>query len=177
MTIHDVRVVPYSVNPDDRGSLSTIFSDPGPQRLGSMRQWNRIVSHANVLRGLHAHLGYDELYIPISGRMYFLLKDARRSSPSFGAEMGFYADAFPDSSILVPIGVAHGVYFETDGILLYGLSNAYDGRGELACRWNDRDIRSPWPATTPLLSEKDTSAGSFREMAAAIELAVARAGS
>ena len=172
--IHDVRIIPHHVNPDARGTLSTIFSQHDSRPLAPMQQWNRVHSHANVLRGLHAHLLYDELYVPLSGRMFFLLKDARRRSPTFGAEMSFYSDEFPASSILVPIGVAHGVYFETEGVLLYGLSAIYDGSGEFGCRWNDSEVACRWPATEPSLSERDDCAGTFSAMADAMEQVASR---
>jgi dTDP-4-dehydrorhamnose 3,5-epimerase-like enzyme len=52
MTIQDVRVIPSSVNPDHRGTLSTIFARGDPHHLSEMVQWNRVASHANVLRGV-----------------------------------------------------------------------------------------------------------------------------
>ena len=171
MTIRDVRVIPSSVNPDHRGTLSTIFALGDPHHLSEMVQWNRVASHANVLRGVHAHLQYDELYVPIVGRMFFFLKDARRNSASFGSEMSFYSEEFADSSVLVPLGVAHAVYFETDGILIYGLSGLFTGDDEFGCRWNDSAIRVEWPASNPILSERDACAGSFAEMVEAVELA------
>jgi dTDP-4-dehydrorhamnose 3,5-epimerase len=101
--------------------------------------------------------------------MFFFLKDARQNSESFGAEMSFYADAFADSSVLVPLGVAHAVYFETKGILIYGLSGLFTGDDEFGCRWNDSALRVEWPVSNPILSERDTLAGSFAEMVEAIE--------
>jgi dTDP-4-dehydrorhamnose 3,5-epimerase-like enzyme len=170
-TIQDVRVIPSSVNFDHRGALSTIYARGEPHHLSEMVQWNRVASHANVLRGVHAHFRYDELYVPIVGRMFFLLKDARRNSASFGSEMSFYSEDFPDSSILVPLGVAHAVYFETDGILIYGLSSRFTGDDEFGCRWNDSAIRVKWLTSNPILSERDNCAGSFAEMVNAVERA------
>ena len=87
ITIQDVRVIPNAVNPDHRGSLSTIFARGDPHRLSEMMQWNRVASHANVLRGIHAHRRYDELYVPMVGRMFFLLKDARRKRSQFAKQI------------------------------------------------------------------------------------------
>jgi dTDP-4-dehydrorhamnose 3,5-epimerase len=176
MRIQDVQVIGNPVNLDHRGSLSTIFTQGAPHGPAEMKQWNRVASHAKVLRGIHAHLRYDELYVPITGRMFFFLKDARRDSPSFGSEMSFYSDEFPDSSILVPVGVAHGVFFETDGILIYGLSGLFTGDDEFGCRWNDAEVCVEWPTTNPILSERDAGAGSFTEMVEAIDRALSRTG-
>ncbi len=166
MRIHGVRLIEIPPNLDHRGSLSTVHRDT---QAGPFAQWNCIRSDANVLRGLHAHRDYDELYVPIRGRMFLLLKDARSSSPSSGAEIGFWSEEIEDKSIFVPSGVAHGVYFATDGILLYGLSRIWTGAGELECRWDDAEISTRWPARDPILSDKDTAAGSFAAMVTALE--------
>ena len=160
--IQGVRLIEHAINPDHRGSLSTVHR---VTETGSFPQWNCIRSGATVLRGLHAHLSYDELYIPIHGRMFLLLKDARINSPSFGAEISFWSEEIEQKSIFVPSGVAHGVYFATEAILFYGLSQIWNGDGEFGCRWNDVEIKTEWPAHNPILSERDAAAGTFSDLA------------
>lgn len=164
MAIQGVRIVDGNARKDHRGSLTTVFVRAGADDLGEMKQWNCIRSDANVLRGVHAHLDYGELYVPILGRMFLLLKDARINSSSFGEEMSFYLDELEASAIWVPAGVAHGVYFATPGILTYGLSNVYTGTLEFNFSWNSSEIRSAWPASDPILSDRDSKARSFSEM-------------
>jgi len=137
------------------------------------RQCNLVRSRAGALRGMHAHSRYTEYYIPVSGRMYFVLKDARLGESTFGAETSFWVEDGEPVSIEVPIGVAHGVFFAEPGILAYGLSNAWTGNNEFGCRWDDPAILSPWPVQTPLLSERDEAAGSFDAMADAMALELA----
>jgi dTDP-4-dehydrorhamnose 3,5-epimerase len=149
--------------PDERGSLSTIYQ-AGREGMPALRQWNVVHSSARTLRGIHAHGAYDEYYVPLAGRMFFLLKDARASSPSFRAELSFWSDQVSDTAIEVPKGVAHGVYFETDAILAYGLSSVWTDQQEFGCRWDDGEIATLWPATPVLLSERDDSAGTFASM-------------
>jgi dTDP-4-dehydrorhamnose 3,5-epimerase len=127
-------------------------------------QWNVVRSLAGSLRGIHAHSDYDEYYVPLTGRMYFLLKDARESSPSFRAELSLWSDQIPGTAIEVPKGVAHAVYFETDGILAYGLTSPWNNDGEFGCRFDDKDILTPWPAMPAMLSERDSAAGTFSSM-------------
>ena len=170
MRIHGVQRVPFNVSRDSRGSLSEVFRSDANGGF-SLRQWNWVDSHANVLRGMHAHLRYDEVYVVVKGRMFFLLKDARRSSPTFGREQSFSSDDLSNASLVVPTGVAHGVYFETAGILAYGLSSPWDGEQEYSFRWDDPAVETRWPAIDPLLSERDRSAGSFMDMVTAIESA------
>ena len=170
MKIDGVQIIPFKVTRDRRGSLSEVFRsdvDGG----SPLQQWNWIKSRRHVLRGMHAHLLYDELYVPLEGRMFFLLKDARRSSPTFGNEQSFLSEDVASASLVVPIGVAHGVYFETAGTLMYGLSTSWGGEHEYAFRWNDSAVKTQWPTTDPLLSERDTEAGGFMDMVVAMESA------
>ena len=164
MNIEAVQLISFKAMSDARGSLTEVFrSDDAAENI---EQWNCIRSHANVLRGMHAHLLYDELYVPVAGRMFFVLKDARASSPTFEREQSFFLDDQTKRGLWVPRGVAHGVYFETAGVLLYGLSACWSDAQEYGFRWNDRAVKTAWPGTRPVLSERDANAASFTEMLA-----------
>jgi dTDP-4-dehydrorhamnose 3,5-epimerase len=165
-----VELIPFKVTQDPRGSVSEVFRSGVGGRY-PLQQWNWVKSRSHVLRGMHAHLLYDELYVAVEGRMFFLLKDARRWSPTFGNEQSFLSQDLSSASLIVPTGVAHGVYFETAGTLMYGLSAPWSGEHEYAFRWNDDAVKTKWPMTDPLLSERDANAGSFMDMVAAIESA------
>lgn len=158
----------YSVTPqaDHRGSLTVmhVASDLG----GSLRQINLVRSGAGTLRGIHAHSRYTEHYVPISGRMFFVIKDARRNEPSFGEELSFWVEGGEEVGIEVPAGVAHGVFFAEPGLLVYGLSSAWTGANEHGCRWDSPSISSRWPVRDPILSERDTMAGTFDAMVEAL---------
>jgi len=162
MNIQAVQLIPFKVTSDTRGSLSEVFRSAGTGK--TIEQWNCIRSRANVLRGMHAHLLYDELYVPVAGHMFFMLKDARASSPTFQAEQSFFLDDQARTSVWVPRGVAHGVYFETAGVLLYGLSAGWRDAQEYGFRWNDSSVKTAWPAARPVLSERDANAASFKDM-------------
>lgn len=155
-------VFPSNAEADDRGVLRAYrFSEAG---LPAAMQFNVVSSRRNVLRGLHAHSHYDEYYIPVSGRMFFALADARRGSPTFGRTAAFWC--YPEHAVgfRVPVGIAHGVYFADDGLLCYGISAYWTGVGEFECRWDDADLRIAWPCVDPILSVRDANAGSFGRM-------------
>lgn len=152
---------------DRRGHLETFFfRDWLPS--GEVSQWNVVSSAEGVLRGVHAHSKYAEYYAPLVGRMFLVLKDARTFSPTFGAEMGVWIEEDRPRGVYVPEGVAHGVYFATRGILAYALSTSWTGDNEYNCRWDDSDIAAAWPSRDPLLSDRDTEAGAYRDMVAAL---------
>lgn len=155
-------------NPDLRGSLDVVYCKTWPS-MPAVEQWNVVRSKAGVLRGVHAHSRYDEIYIPLLGRMFIVLKDARHHSASFGATVTKWIDNVEAyQAIIVPAGIAHGVFFATDGILTYGLSSPWSGDNEFNCHWKDPEIGVDWPAVAPLLSTRDARAGTYANMVAAL---------
>jgi dTDP-4-dehydrorhamnose 3,5-epimerase len=160
--IDGVYAFPTNTVSDERGSLSSFLlkGNRGVQAA----QINVVRSEHNVLRGLHAHSKYDEYYIPVLGRMYFVLVDARKRSSTFRRKVELTCDPKENIGFRVPIGVVHGVYFAADALLVYGISAAWSGDGELECRWNDPELNIEWPCASPTLSERDSRAGSFRQL-------------
>ena len=164
-------LLPPEVNRDARGSLDVVYSRQWPG-VGAMEQWNVVRSRAGVLRGMHAHSRYGEIYAPVLGRMLIVLKDARRRSPTFGVTVSKWignADDSKNLAIVVPVGVAHAVFFASEGILAYGLSSPWTGRNEFNCLWNDPEIGHAWPEPSPLLSPRDAAAGSWAAMVTALD--------
>ncbi len=158
-----VEQVPLRQAPDRRGSLATIFQQ---EHSGlDCVQWNLVRSSPGVLRGVHVHADYAEYYVPIAGRQYFVLKDARSGSASHGRTATFWLAGDDSTAIVVPPGVAHGVAFPQGGTLLYGLSAAWTGDGEFGCRWDDPDLGIAWPIDVPVLSDRDAGAAGYRVMA------------
>lgn len=156
------------LNPDKRGSLDVIFNDRWPG-VPAISQWNLVRSLGGVLRGMHAHSRYHEVYVAVVGRMYIALKDARRESPTFRRTMTAWIDQGESYlAVVVPAGVLHGVYFQSEGILGYGLSSAWTGANEYNCAWNDPDLALDWPIETPILSERDASGGRFLDLVEAL---------
>jgi dTDP-4-dehydrorhamnose 3,5-epimerase len=135
----------------------------------TLEQWNIVRSLAGVLRGVHAHSRYDEYYVPIEGRMFLALRDARRASSTFAVIDTLWVGGGDGVGVVVPAGVAHGVYFETDGVLVYGLTSPWSGENEYGCRWDDRDLAIAWPTPAPILSPRDRDAGTYQAMVEALD--------
>lgn len=163
--IDGVEILSLEPRPDRRGTLTTLYVREAQSGL-DLPQWNLVRSHAHVLRGMHAHLHYDEYYVPVAGPMFFGLADVRPGSLTYRQTMTLRWDG-RDRVLVVPKGVLHGVYGEAPFMLLYGLSRPFDGRGELGCRFDDPDLGLDWPTDSPLLSDKDEAAGSYRALLAA----------
>jgi dTDP-4-dehydrorhamnose 3,5-epimerase len=167
--IDGVALLDLDSHVDRRGALTTLFvSGPGDT---PPVQWNVMRSVPGVIRGIHVHSDYSEYYVSLGGPVFVHLHDARRSSASFGRSANFWLEHTATAAIRVPAGVAHGVAFPEGGLLLCGLSAVWSGAGEFGCRWDDERLAVPWPIKHPILSDRDSSAGSYADMVSALERA------
>jgi dTDP-4-dehydrorhamnose 3,5-epimerase len=151
------RLTPHR---DSRGTFLELFRETW--RLGCRPiQWNAVTSGPGVLRGVHVHVRHDDLLVLVGGRMLIGLHDLRPWSPTFRASELLEVEAAAPQAVIVPVGVAHGLYFPEASLLVYGASEYFDPRDELACRWNAPSLGLPWPTTSPILSERDATSGDY----------------
>lgn len=99
-----------------------------------------------------------------AGRMLLGLKDLRPGSPTHGLAAQIVLDAASPVGVTIPTGVGHAFYFPVPSVLIYSVSEYWSTDDELGCRWDDPDLGLDWPTTAPLLSPRDTTAGSYRQM-------------
>lgn len=134
-------------------------------------QWTLLRSRPNVVRGVHCHLRRTDFVVPAVGTVAVVVVDARPGSASFGLVERVVLDAAAPRALLVPVGVAHA--FETTGeaTVLTGLDTVWDPADEFGCSWSDPLLHGWFEATDPVLSERDSGAGSFDEMVAALDAA------
>ena len=124
-------------------------------------------SSANVLRGVHAHIRHADYLTLAVGRATIGLHDLRPDSPTEGLGTTVELDADEPSALVIPVGVAHGFYFHTErSVHVYAVSHEFDPADELGCRWDDPELDIAWPCTEPLVSSRDESLGSLRELCA-----------
>jgi len=129
----------------------------------SFVQDNQSKSVKGVLRGLHYQLGahpQDKLVRVLSGEIYDVAVDIRRSSPTFGQWVGETLSAENRRQLWVPVGFAHGfVVTSPTAEVLYKVTDVYDASGERSIRWDDPKIGIDWPLDgDPVLSSKDAVA-------------------
>ncbi len=74
----------------------------------------------------------------------------------------------PDEWVTIPAGVAHGFYAIEATDLLYFVTNEYDGTDELGFAWDDPEVNVPWPDRDPILSPRDRSNPTLRELVASL---------
>src|SRR3978361_931019 len=101
----------YSLKPprDDRGSVVWVYRDTWELGCRAV-QFNALISAAGVLRGVHVHVRHVDHMALLSGRMVVGLHDMRPASPTVGASCLLELDADAPRAVVVPPGVAHGMY-------------------------------------------------------------------
>jgi dTDP-4-dehydrorhamnose 3,5-epimerase len=159
------ELVPLVAHRDDRGSFTEVFRSGDEVAL----QWNVVRSRAGALRGVHVHHRHDDWFHLIEGTAFVGLHDLRRGSASCGRPELIRLDAATPTMLRVPHGVAHGLQFLDDSVLLAGFSHLHDPLDDLGCAWDDPALGFDWPIPAPVLSERDRTATSFRSLLEAVE--------
>ena len=127
-------------------------------------QDNQSRSRRGVLRGLHYQVNpsaQGKLVSCITGGVFDVAVDIRRSSSTFGAWFGIELTAENHRQLWIPVGFAHGFLTLTEGAeLLYKTTDYYDPAAERSILWDDPEIGIDWPVggEPPLVSAKDALA-------------------
>ncbi len=123
----------------------------------------------NVIRGMHfqTHNPQAKLVNVISGKVYDVIVDLRRESPTFGKWEGVYLSYENRTSLYVPKGFAHGfVSLSDESLVSYKCDGQYDLPSDTGIRYNDKDIGIEWPISDisqAIVSEKDKALMSYQE--------------
>ena len=130
-------------------------------------QDNHSKSAKNVLRGLHYQIRQPQgkLVRVVSGEVFDVVVDVRKSSPTYGQWLGLTLSADNKRQLWIPEGFAHGFLVTSDSAeFLYKTTDYYAPEHERSILWNDADIGIEWPLDTqPLLSGKDQAACKLSE--------------
>jgi dTDP-4-dehydrorhamnose 3,5-epimerase len=122
-------------------------------------QDNHSRSAKGVLRGLHYQLNEPQgrLVRVVSGTVFDVSVDLRRSSPHFGKWVGHELSADNQRMLWVPPGFGHGFLVLSDTAdFLYKTTAYYAPEWDRGIRWDDPQIGVQWPlAGGPVLSAKD----------------------
>ena len=168
--IPGVLIVEPVVFGDDRGFFLESFNEREMRSIGidaHFVQDNHSRSARNVLRGLHYQINQPQgkLVRVVSGKVFDVVVDIRRNSPTFGKWVGVELSAENKRMFWLPQGMAHGFVVLSDfADFLYKTTDYYAPKSEKTILWNDPDLGIEWPmAGQPILSSKDAAAKTFRE--------------
>jgi dTDP-4-dehydrorhamnose 3,5-epimerase len=164
-------LVEPEVHGDARGFFVETFRADVWQGLGvdaAFVQDNHSRSSQGILRGLHFQTspGQAKLVRCARGRIWDVLVDLRRESPTYGEWEGFELDDALQRQLYVPIGFAHGFCVLSDlADVTYKVSSYFDPDTEGAIAWNDPDVGVDWPISDPQISDRDRGAPRLAEVA------------
>lgn len=168
--IKDVLVVEPKVYRDDRGFFFESFNQQvfcqAIGRTVSFVQDNHSLSAKHVLRGLHYQIRQPQgkLVRVITGAVFDVAVDIRRTSSTFGRWVGEVLTAENQKQIWVPEGFAHGFLTLSDHTeVLYKTTDYWSPQHERCIIWNDQLLKIEWPTDgfQPILSAKDAQGLTF----------------
>lgn len=112
-----------------------------------------------TLRGLHYQIQHPQgkLVQVLSGKIFDVVVDLRKASPTFGRWLGFELSEESCRQVYVPPGCAHGFCVLSEvADFTYKCTDSYFPEHERTLLWNDPAIGIEWPLTDePTLSAKD----------------------
>jgi dTDP-4-dehydrorhamnose 3,5-epimerase len=132
-------------------------------------QDNHSRSTAHILRGLHYQSPNTQgkLVRVVSGSVFDVAVDIRRSSPTFGRWVGVVLSEENHEMLWVPAGFAHGFLVLSESAdFLYRCTDFWAPAHERGILWSDPDLDIAWPLPAgiqPKLSPKDAGAVQFRD--------------
>jgi dTDP-4-dehydrorhamnose 3,5-epimerase len=161
----DVLLIEPRVFGDARGFFFESYNRKAMVAAGidvEFVQDNHSRSARGVLRGLHYQIEHAQgkLVRVISGEVYDVAVDMRRSSPTFGRSMGMKLSADEKQMLWIPPGFAHGFLVLSDAAeFLYKTTDYWYPEFERSLLWNDSALGIAWPlAQAPTLAAKDAAA-------------------
>lgn len=130
-------------------------------------QDNHSYSTRNVLRGIHYQVvrPQGKLVRVVTGAVFDIAVDLRRSSPTFGRWVGHELSAANKLQMWIPPGFGHGFLVLSDSAdFLYKTTDYWIGEHDRTVRWNDPTLAIDWQLQgEPMLALKDAQAPLLRD--------------
>jgi dTDP-4-dehydrorhamnose 3,5-epimerase len=161
--IPDVLLLEPKVFGDERGFFlesynKRVFRDATGLDVEFVQD-NHSSSRRGVLRGLHYQVrqAQGKLVRVISGEVFDVAVDLRRSSPTFGRAVASNLDAASRRMAWIPPGFAHGFLVLSEyAEFLYKATDYYAPDHERVLLWNDPALGIRWPVQgEPTLAARD----------------------
>lgn len=112
-----------TAHPDSRGTVRETYRESWFPQVPPIRQLVQSNSKAGVLRGMHLHKVQWDVWRFVSDSALVRLYDHSTGDQAF-----LVGDK--DTVIAIPPGISHGFYTKDGCILVYALTNEYDGTDE-----------------------------------------------
>lgn len=161
--IADIKILEPQVFKDERGFFLESYNEKTLNESLKIKmgfvQDNHSFSVKGTLRGLHYQItqAQGKLVRVVTGEVFDVAVDLRKSSPTFGKWVGFILSAQNKRLAWIPPGFAHGFLTLTESAdFLYKCTEYYAPEHDRCLLWNDPALKIEWPLEqAPLLSAKD----------------------
>lgn len=170
LPLQGLQLIELQVFNDSRGFFVERFNLKKFSDLGLPTEFvqdNHSRSVPGVIRGLHYQTNptQSKLVGAIRGKIWDVAVDLRPDSPTFGKHHSVELSDSNGKLLWIPAGFAHGfcVIGDEPADVMYKVDNLYSPTGDGGIRWNDPELRIPWPVKNPIVSDKDQKLQSFAE--------------
>lgn len=164
----DVKLIEPMVFVDERGAFFESWNARAMAAAGidaAFVQDNHSYSRRGVLRGLHYQVAHAQgkLVRVVTGEVFDVAVDLRRSSPTFGRWVGATLSAANRQMMWVPPGFAHGFVVRSEGAdFLYKTTDYWYPEHERTLQWNDAALGIDWALDDPpIVNAKDAAGTPF----------------
>ena len=171
--IEDVLIIEPRIFGDERGWFTESFNAQDFSVATGLDvqfvQDNHSFSRQSTLRGMHYQLEHTQgkLVRVISGAVFDVAVDLRKSSPTFGKWVAVELNAENKKQLWIPPGFAHGfLVLSPTAEFLYKTTDYYHPQSEVCLAWNDPTVNIEWPlaaGVTPNLNAKDSAGLSWEK--------------
>ena len=166
------KITPFFAD-DIRGGFIKDYSKEVFEQNGISHDLKEVfytISHKGVIRAMHFQRVKQQpkLVRCVKGKVYDVIIDLRKDSPTFKKWMGFYLSGENMVELLVPAGFGHGYLVLEDSIVSYKCSEKFYGEYDSGIRYDDPDMGIVWPfeeiggKDKVINSEKDDNLQSFK---------------
>ncbi len=161
---------------DERGFFARLFCRREFEELGLATELVQLNNSFNAtpltLRGMHYQAPpYAETKMVrcFRGRLYDVVLDLRRDSPTFGRSVGVELSGEGREMVYAPKGTAHGfLTLEPDTEILYLMDEFYQPDAQRGVRWDDPAFDIEWPERPEVISDRDRSYPDFDDSQAVV---------
>jgi len=165
--IADVLIIEPKVFGDERGWFTESFNAQDFSDATGLNvefvQDNHSFSRQSTLRGMHYQLEKTQgkLVRVISGGVYDVAVDLRKSSTTYGKWVGVELIADNHQQLWIPPGFAHGfLVLSSTAEFLYKTTDYYHPQSEVCLAWDEPSVAIQWPlpvGVAPNLNAKDSA--------------------
>lgn len=155
---------------DERGYFIKDYSKEMFEENGIQHELKEVFytnSHKGVIRGIHFQRKNEQAKLVrcMSGKIFDVIVDLRKESPTFGQWRGFFLSEDNKDELYIPKRFGHGFLALEPSLVSYKCAEKFYGEFDDGIMWNDPNIGIKWPLklvnNEVTISEKDTKLQSF----------------